>query len=550
MSYLQRIIYKDKTLLDHVTMISTVSGGTITGAVYALHKQEEKSFEEYYHFLLKQLRELDLVKMAIEKLNPDGKWHTPGKRKNLINAFAELYDEHLTRGATMASFDTMKPPLEAVVFNSTEFNNAIDFRFRNKSRYTYGNQYNKVSQEAGREVKIADAVAASSSFTVGFEPIMWPADFIHDESSFIKQHQSEFRPAGLMDGGIYDNQGIGSVLMYKKSEHPYFDLVIICDVTSPYMDSFEPTGDKPKKGWLRLTVGVMIQKVKRVNRGISILLPLLAALLLLAPVSSGFANTLVNGICLSYAVTFLLLWGVKSWLLSSLSKIPGWMRRHLPKEFSYYAEKLSHLDIQSLSLRRIEPLLMDRLNSLRILLLDAFLKIIRRLNYNMVYEDEQLQYRRLSCLIRELTQVDFEIKHNPAKQGDGLTSTPTPFKLNKTYDQLVGPEIKKVAELCANFGTTLWFTDKDEISNMLNNLVACGQFTMCYNLVEYIAELLGVPGNGHEELDSQTKEALETILHRCLEDWERFKTNPFFHFLELNVPPIVSTPPLTTLPIL
>ena len=39
LSYLNRVQFKGKPLLENVKMISTVSGGTLTGIVYALYKQ-------------------------------------------------------------------------------------------------------------------------------------------------------------------------------------------------------------------------------------------------------------------------------------------------------------------------------------------------------------------------------------------------------------------------------------------------------------------------------------------------------------------------------
>ena len=165
MSYLNRLKYFDKPLLENVKLISTVSGGTITGAVYALKKQEGQSFGDIYAFLLDKLRRLDLVKMGIEKLNPEGKWNNLLKRKNLINAFAELYDMYFTEGATFSVFNSMKSHIEAVIFNSTDFDHGINFRFRNLASGIFGNNYHRVDAGVAGEVKIADAIAASSCFT-------------------------------------------------------------------------------------------------------------------------------------------------------------------------------------------------------------------------------------------------------------------------------------------------------------------------------------------------------------------------------------------------
>jgi hypothetical protein len=156
MSYLHSIKYKGRPLLENVKMLSTVSGGTITGIVYTLHCQQGKSFEEIYHFLLEKLRTLDLLKLGIEKLNPDAKWQNTHKQKNLINAFAELYDEHFTGGATFAALDELHCHLEAVAFNSTEFNNAVDFRFRNRGTGVFGNFYLRVGDAQAGEIRLSD----------------------------------------------------------------------------------------------------------------------------------------------------------------------------------------------------------------------------------------------------------------------------------------------------------------------------------------------------------------------------------------------------------
>ena len=38
-------------------------------------------------------------------------------------------------------------------------------------------------------------------------------------------------------------------------------------------------------------------------------------------------------------------------------------------------------------------------------------------------------------------------------------------------------------------GTTLWFTEEDKKVHRLKNLIACGQFTACFNLLKYCIDL-------------------------------------------------------------
>ncbi|MCS3794804.1 patatin-like phospholipase family protein [Niastella sp. OAS944] len=546
MSYLNRLQYNGRPLLENVKMISTVSGGTFTGVVYALHKQRKKSFEEIYHFMLDQLSKLDLVKLGIEKLNPNGKWHNTHKRKNLINAFAELYDEHFTEGETLAVFDSMNSHLEAVAFNSTEFNNAINFRFRNKNTGIIGNNFNRVPADVAGEIKLADAIAASSCFPGGFEPIMWPADFVHDKANTLKKNRDTLKPAGLMDGGIYDNQGIDSILLYKKSDQPYFDLIIISDVTSPYMDGFKPATEKPKTGWRTMTVREFGQKIMHYNRLVNRVIIALITLFALLPLLKGYTNHWLTGLSLGISLTLLACWSIKLWAFAAVRKtirqqlenLEAWIKN---KKLDFYYERLSLLKIEELSIHRIEPLLADRFNSLLSLLLNVFLKVVRRLNYKMVYENDKWQYRRISNLIHELTEEDFT---KPVKQPNKPTdnnlseeitqSTAVKKTLTGPYKAVIGDKIKIIAEEVADFGTTLWFTEKEQLDDMLGKLIATGQFTMCYNMLDYIESLMYTPGNGYDELDNTTKKTLKEIHEKCLQDWTRFKQEPLFLLKEMK----------------
>lgn len=529
MSYLNRLHYRGSPLLENVKMISTVSGGTITGAVYALKKQEGKSFKEIYDFLMEKLHTLDLVKLSIQKLNPEEKLKNPGKRKNLINAFAELYDEHFTGGSTFEVFSTMKSHLEAVVFNSTEFSNAINFRFRNKGSGLFGNKMIPVDQSASLEVKLSDAIASSSCFPGGFEPMIWPHDFVHDKSFQLKAlMQQDPSGTGLMDGGIYDNQGTQSILMYRRGEDiPYFDLIIISDVTSPYMDPFKPWQEKNKQGFGNLTLNIFSSKAKKISRCINVYLLVIAAVLVLIPLFWKYSNTFCTGLFLGLGGIPLTLLLLKRLIIlfatSAFQKGKNILFKLIPE---FYRKKLSALKIEELSIHRAETLLLDRLNSVITLLVSVFLKVVRRLNYADLYNDNKFAYRRISNLVRELTEDDFTGK-NPIKI---ITKDSAETKVNSQlkgdYNTVVGRNIKMVAEEAAGFGTTLWFSDDDQLHNMLDKLIATGQFTMCYNMVDYLEQIIFGEDNGFGALDTQTQGDLKKLYEDCLADWKLFKEKP------------------------
>lgn len=529
MSYLNRLQYKGKPLMEHVKLISTVSGGTITGVVYALQKQQGKSFDEFYQFLIHQLRTVDLVKAGIEQLNPGTLWANPGKRKNLINAFAEQYDAAFTQGATFSQLDNMQSHLEAVVYNSTGFDNAVNFRFRSKGAPIFGNNDHRIPWPVASEVKLADAIAASACFPGGFEPIIWPQDFVHDHSPNLKAFAATTTPTGLMDGGIYDNQGIDSILIYKKNDTtPYFDLVIISDVASPYMSPFQPTADKAKTGIRSLTLKEFAQKARSINGWITAGLLILAIVLIGLPALDGYANTLLNGVSLGLGIAVALLLFAKLWLVNRLKKLgESLWQKVVDKIPAFFRPRFAKFNIQELSIRRVEPLLLDRLNSLLILLMSVFLKVVRRLNYNRLYQNDTYLYRRASNLIKELTEEDFgNVSERAAQQATHTPNYRAHTILGGSYADVVGSHIKAVAEEAAAFGTSLWFTEAEQLDNMLNKLLATGQFTMCYNLLEYLELVLFEENNGFSELDQPTRDALTATYEQCKADWLQFKQTP------------------------
>ncbi len=412
LSYLNHLKYKGKPLLENVKMLSTVSGGTITGAVYALMKAKGKSFPEIYQFMINSLEHLDLLKEGLTLMQTGSKWD-PFKRKNLINAFALLYDKYLTNGHTIKDLVTDKTHLDAVVFNSTEFNNGLNFRFRTAGSGQFGNNYFPVPKLAGEEVKIADAIAASSCFTGGFEPIRWPHDFFHEKSENLKKVTTGKEPIGLMDGGIYDNQGIDSILMHKNGKKTaYFDLIIVSDVASPYMDPFTFRKEDEKSGWLKFTPEKILQKIKRIVNWSVFLTVLITIGSLAIPVLRKFDNSIWTVISLGTSFFGISLLSLYFIILYKLNTIKKWIFKKITsyKESGFYLEKLSHLEIEKISIRRISTLLGDRFNSLLTLLSNVFLKVIRRHRFNDLYENDLYEFRRITTLIKELTRYDYTNK--------------------------------------------------------------------------------------------------------------------------------------------
>ena len=83
--------------------------------------------------------------------------------------------------------------------------------------------------------------------------------------------------------------------------------------------------------------------------------------------------------------------------------------------------------------------------------------------------------------------------------------------------------MQEISGKATEMGTTLWFTQKERDKGIPEALLACGQFTICMNLLEYIEKL---------KHDSQnTTEAHKELMgyeNKLKEDWDKFKANPFW----------------------
>lgn len=81
--------------------------------------------------------------------------------------------------------------------------------------------------------------------------------------------------------------------------------------------------------------------------------------------------------------------------------------------------------------------------------------------------------------------------------------------------------IQQNSKKAAGMGTTLWFTQQEKETGMPDALIAAGQYTICWNLLEYIEDIKKDPTNTNEH--HQLIIACEEQLRK---DWEEFQKNP------------------------
>jgi hypothetical protein len=154
-------------------------------------------------------------------------------------------------------------------------------------------------------------------------------------------------------------------------------------------------------------------------------------------------------------------------------------------------------------------MLMNRARSIVIMSSEVFLKRMRQLNYGRIYDDERWKNRSITNLIYEL---------RAGQSWDSMTK-------NGTMPAYLAPskEIQENSAKAANMGSTLWFTQEDKDARMPQALMAAGQYTICFNLLNYIYKIR----NNRTNLSSahQTIIALES---KFQEDWAKFQADPLW----------------------
>lgn len=255
-------------LLENVTLLSTVSGGTITGMLYAVNNGAGLSYESFYKRAYEFLHQVNVIQMALGGLHAEA-----GGSLSLIRAAAQVYAAHLFEGFEDPTFgqllDAPHTHLSEVVFNATEFRHGLSFRFLKSQsrRAVFGNKFFPVGEAVVRRIRAADIVAASSCFPGAFEPINFPDDFrwpapdgldaARDALGDAFKGEKGGKVVGLnlplMDGGIYDNQGLESVALAAERAEADLGIIIVSD-TSQRRDAIMEPSSSPKEGGVTLSI--------------------------------------------------------------------------------------------------------------------------------------------------------------------------------------------------------------------------------------------------------------------------------------------------------
>lgn len=220
-------------ILDNIDVISSVSGGSITSAYYALNKDDYATFEKSF---IKKLQKgvlwsafvnLLLVVILISTSIWLAGWWIVLIDLLLLICFwykilplsfwiEKLYNRYLFHGTTLS--DLPVKPLIAI--NSTDVTTGTLFTFSQikMAGYKYEGKHKKITFNHV-EFPIAKAVMASSCVPFAFSPI-------RINEKYCNEHFSGERPL-LIDGGLYDNQGAHKLSEQSSSYHT--DYIIVSD---------------------------------------------------------------------------------------------------------------------------------------------------------------------------------------------------------------------------------------------------------------------------------------------------------------------------------
>jgi predicted acylesterase/phospholipase RssA len=259
-------------LMERAVVLSTVSGGSLVGSFYlaakaraiaaaepsdaaiaaALQQWHTSTFgQTFYEPFRAFLHSRALAEQLVRQLLPIG------NRTKLINSAADQVNALLERHhlpvrlgdpALRRLLGSHQVRPDHVFFNATDLTSLDLFRFgvtravdpeRGGFLPDHGNHgcfvVNNVSipvvpqdgdadaalaSDLAAGLRLADCVAASFCFPGGFEPLVFPGDFLapaSDDSQrrqrrrIVRQLCNGQRAVALMDGGLYDNLGLSSV---------------------------------------------------------------------------------------------------------------------------------------------------------------------------------------------------------------------------------------------------------------------------------------------------------------------------------------------------
>lgn len=562
--HLGTLWYLDRLgLLEDVATVTSASGGSFVATTWAMSLKRGKTFTDYFSWMVDRLRKAEMVEWCLSELT-DGTPKSRSGRRTLVTALAEVYDRHFFEGFRFGQFWDEEPGihLEDFVFNATDFRTGLGFHF---SRHgPIGNARTPIPAELVRQVRLADVMAASSCIPGGMEPFFFPHDFVwegNDADEAFRRVEQILHGQGvdstqLMDGGIYDNEGIESTLLavdrmvrraagesegirpepedeegleaFPFEFGKWFHRLAQGAEDNPAHQEAEPglfilsdtplEADPVYRRAYQAGDTLPLRAVKPVPAGGMTLGQLRAGwwgLFAICLITVGVL--IVHGVdamreagdwhiardlddVFAYLVPLLLAFGALGgllWIRKAFRGAMAGLDQVLRTEGTTAA--LSHPErhawpyLHRLTLRQAGDLLGLRTSSMLSLVSDIFMIRARSLSYALIYGTPRWRRRVLPNEIYALAAL----RWSGAKE-----HAPT-------------EAMAEVSRKASHMPTAFWFEHPED----LDILIAAGQMTICHGLLEHIRRMrLHDPGSITPEIA-----ALEA---RAEQDWARFRTDP------------------------
>ncbi|WP_222165884.1 patatin-like phospholipase family protein [Edaphocola aurantiacus] len=276
---------KSMGILDHVDVISTISGGSIIGAYYGLNKNDFKDFEINFRkclkkgMMLRMIFSLRLILFYVGFLAcicgicilyiKGNLWYLGSmsiivmlslififqfKLLAFTKAKEIAFEKIFFKNKTIS--DLPLSPIFAI--NATNLETGTLFTFSqtkiDDSSYHYPRNGGLKISFKGEAIPISLAVNSSTNVPFPFGPVGIRAKYFK-----TLEMSKEVKPA-LMDGGLYDNQGIHKITQLKSSYN--CNVIICCDGSQPFSYSFKT---KNSIGLLRRTSDIMMRRIKNLQ---------------------------------------------------------------------------------------------------------------------------------------------------------------------------------------------------------------------------------------------------------------------------------------------
>jgi NTE family protein len=273
-------------LLDKVDVISTISGGSIAGAYYALHKDDFDEFTNGFTAALKKsvIRKIILsfgfiVPIVILLLTWIGSYFLMDYLKlgawfpmliifvtlvfirffqfwflNLTKLKIAAYRRIFFGGKTLGDL----PEVPKMAINATNLETGTLFTYSRKkvsdSSYQYPKDGGASIKFDGAIIPVAMAVGSSTAVPALFNPVKIDKKYLVNPEDYKRINP------GLIDGGLYDNQGIHKITQWNSEYH--CDIIICSDGSQPFKYKFN---GKNSISILYRGIDVMFRKIKNLQ---------------------------------------------------------------------------------------------------------------------------------------------------------------------------------------------------------------------------------------------------------------------------------------------